>query len=290
MMDSTIKAQWLSRLNNPDYIQATGYLKVVGGAFDALGLLCDIYLQANYILVVGQSIVAGESITSIQSTRQILVDFMAEIGSQNFGRNIQLDNAVRDLYYSDVLTPADKDIIKSSWSAIVVEQVSIDSLAASLIATYREIADNPGTPPEDAMTADHHFLTLTVAKGDYDTAVTVYKQWLATLNQPGGWNATTQSFNLDYTSVDTSARWENVGEDFFFINGYKDKLPEAVQRWAKLRSNDPVLMVGDAYGFHGATLPMFLNKLNDGFIQKNDGGNRRNYTVAELVEFISQQL
>jgi hypothetical protein len=61
-------------------------------------------------------------------------------------------------------------------------------------------------------------------------------------------------------------------------------------KWSKLRSADPVLLVSDAYGFHGATLPMFLNKLNDGFIQKNDNGVRRNYTYAELAAMIAQQL
>ncbi len=259
-MDSTIKQQWINRLTDPNYVQATGYLHVQGGAFDALGLLCDIYFQAFYTMPAGSAVNATAMLNYIKDTRQVVTDKITEAGGKVFTPNTHLEDTIRDAYNSDILDPADKIIIKNCWDNIRKEQIEIDALGGA----------------------------FPVEIGYYDTAIAQYELFLASLSDPGGWDKVNHVWRTDYTSKDTTSFWINSG-NYFTIAGFNDKLPEAVQRWAQIKISDPILLVSDAYGFNGVTYPFFLNKLNDGNIQKNDNGVKRPYTPTELADMIRQQ-
>lgn len=289
-MDSTIKTQWLARLNDTNYIQAKDHLHTVGDAFDVLGLLCDIYLQANYYVPAGTVAGAYYEYVNVKTTRDVLVGLLASLGAQDFGNNVALDNALRDVVTSDILEPWTKDIIQSSWISVLNEQSSINSLTDNLLAMYTVIIQDPLSTQEQITEAATKFNSLNISKSEYNTAVVVFKNDLDSLTDPGGWRSATLSWDTNYTSVDTSGRWVNKGDDFFYINEFMDKLPEMVQRWAKLNTSDPTLLVSDAYGFHGVTMSFFINKLNDGSIQKNVNGHPQDYTSAELAEMIGMQL
>jgi len=275
MMDSTIKAQWIARLTDPDRLIAYDYLHQPGGLFDCLGLLCDIYLQAVYPLASGQGAFAGSLLNNIKTYRDNVVSQINTIThSMEFGPNFNLNNGVIDLYKSDMISPKDKKEIKTVWNYTVSEQISIDAVAAG----------------------------IGILTGQYDTAVEIYRQFLASLTGPGGWLDATKNWKTDYTSVDTSDSWilSNDGT-YYLIANYFDKLPEEVQVWSGLFTQDPTLEVTDAYGFHGSALhpgpPMWvsLNKIHDGEVQKNDdtvvaGGVARPYTMMEMAMLIEQQL
>lgn len=267
-MNATIKAQWVSRLQDPELFSAIRYMHLPGGAFDCLGILCDIYLQDIYLLPTGQGSHAASLLLSIQTTRQGIVDKISDAGGFAFGQNLTLNSGVSDLYKSDTILPRDKKEIKRVWGAVVGEQVTIDAISASF-----------NDPQFNAVV------------GLYDTAIEVYRQWLAGLVGPGGWGNLTKSWKVDYTSVDTTSRWVPSSDGTYFtIDGYFDKLPESVQNWAELYTQDPVILVTDAYGFHGSSMGVFLNKIHDGTILKSDGGTSRMYTIPEMASFIQQQL
>ena len=289
-MDSTIKTQWLARLNDTNYIQAKDHLHTVGDAFDVLGLLCDIYLQANYHCSAGTVAVAYYDYLNIKTTRDTLVGVLVSLGAQGFGTNVLLDNALRDGVTSDILDPWTKEIIRTSWVSVLNEQGSLGSVSSNLLAVYDAIVQDPLSSPDQVVEAATNYNILSISNIEYNTAIVVFRNGLDTLSGPGGWRSATLSWDTDYTSVDTSSRWVNHGDDFYLINDFTDRLPEAVQRWARLNTSDPTLLVSDAYGFNGVTMPFFINKLNDGSIQKNVSGQPVDYTPAELAEMIGMQL
>jgi hypothetical protein len=267
-MNQTIKDQWVTRLTDPNLFSATRFLHLPGGAFDCLGVLCDIYLQAVYLLNSGQGQVGADLLLSIQTTRQTIVDKIRNAGGIDFEQNLTLNGGVSDLYKSDTILPRDKKEIQRVWGAVVSEQVTIDAISASF--------------------NDSQFNAVV---GLYDTAIEVYRQWLAGLSNPGGWDNLTKSWRLDYTSIDTSDRWVLSSDGtYYIVDDYFDKLPESVQNWAELYTQDPVVLVSDAYGFHGIEMGVFLNKLHDGTILKNDAGVARAYTLLEMADLVNFQL
>lgn len=265
-MNPTVKSQWLARLADPEVTQATGYLHLAGGAFDCLGLLCDLYLQATLHLNEGQGLTAHNRINAIVTSRAALVADLLALGGPNIPANVALNLALVDLFTNDTITPRDKEQIKFTWDAIKLEQAIIDA----------ECAPYPSLIP---------------IVGQYDTAIEYCRLALVALTQPGGWDAATNDWRTDYTSVDTSAMWVRgpANTEYYSIEGYVDKLPEVVQVWSWLFTQDPMLEVTDAAGF-AVPMHVFINKLNDGNIQNGADQSPRNYTLTEIAALIQAQL
>jgi len=262
-MNGIIKAQWISRLQDSEMFQCSRYLHMAGGTFDCLGVLCDLYLQAIYMLPTGGAATANALLKAIQATRTTLLTTL--LGHDPLP-NIALNNAVINLFTvvkGDKISPNDRGEIKASWLAIRADQLAIEAAYPTMDTNY----------PVEA--------------GNYGTAVEMYRLWLAGLTGPGGWDGSSSDWRHDYTSVDTETRWtrDSLDNEYYTLGGLSDKLPESVATWAELYTQDPVLTV-QAHGFAGE-LPFFLNELNDGTILKPSGDK---FSLSEISGLIDTQL